>query len=86
MHPSSGMPPKHEYAPCLRRSHFYRCGWPVCGGASLGFGGRLFRAQGSLNELAKRFPEDTIVQFNYLPTIRAQLALNRNDKPRLLRC
>jgi len=30
-------------------------------------------------ELAKRFPEDTIVQFNYLPTIRAQIALARND-------
>jgi DNA-binding winged helix-turn-helix (wHTH) protein/tetratricopeptide (TPR) repeat protein len=26
-----------------------------------------------------RFPEDTIAQFNYLPTIRAQLALNRNN-------
>ena len=32
-----------------------------------------------MEDLAKRFPEDTIVQFNYLPTIRAQLALNRND-------
>jgi tetratricopeptide (TPR) repeat protein len=29
--------------------------------------------------LAKRFPEDTNVQFNYLPTLRAQLALSRND-------
>ena len=26
-------------------------------------------------DLAKRFPEDTIVQFNYLPTIRAATAL-----------
>jgi eukaryotic-like serine/threonine-protein kinase len=31
------------------------------------------------NDLAKRFPEDTLVQFNYLPTIHAQLALNRTD-------
>jgi tetratricopeptide (TPR) repeat protein/predicted Ser/Thr protein kinase len=31
------------------------------------------------DDLGKRFPEDTIVQFNYLPTIRAQLALDRND-------
>jgi ATP/maltotriose-dependent transcriptional regulator MalT len=30
-------------------------------------------------DLAKHFPEDTIVQFNYLPTIRAELTLNRND-------
>jgi serine/threonine protein kinase/tetratricopeptide (TPR) repeat protein len=36
-------------------------------------------AQGLAEDLAKRFPEDTIVQFNYLPTIRAELALNRND-------
>lgn len=28
-------------------------------------------------DLGKRFPEDTIVQLNYLPAIRAQLALNR---------
>jgi predicted Zn-dependent protease len=29
--------------------------------------------------MVKRFPEDTIVQFNYAPTMRAQLDLNRND-------
>jgi eukaryotic-like serine/threonine-protein kinase len=37
------------------------------------------RAQALADELAKRFPDDTVVQFNYLPTIRAQLALSRND-------
>jgi serine/threonine protein kinase/tetratricopeptide (TPR) repeat protein len=31
------------------------------------------------DKMAKRFPENTIVQFNYLPTIRAQLALLRKD-------
>ena len=31
------------------------------------------------DDLAKRFPEDTVVQFNYLPAIRAQLDLDRND-------
>jgi serine/threonine protein kinase/Tfp pilus assembly protein PilF len=36
-------------------------------------------AQGIVEDLAKRFSEDTIVKFNYLPTIRAQLALKRND-------
>lgn len=30
-------------------------------------------------DLAKRFPEDTIVQFNYLPTIRAALRLRSSD-------
>jgi tetratricopeptide (TPR) repeat protein len=34
------------------------------------------RARGLSDELEKRFPEDTIVRFNYLPTLRAQLALN----------
>ena len=28
-----------------------------------------------LEDLEKRFPEDTIVRFNYLPTLRAELAL-----------
>jgi eukaryotic-like serine/threonine-protein kinase len=32
------------------------------------------RAQAMVNDLGKRFPEDTIVQFNYLPTLRARLA------------
>src|SRR5262249_46348566 len=37
------------------------------------------RAQSLADDLAKRFPEDTLVQFNYLPTLRARLALGRND-------
>jgi serine/threonine protein kinase/Flp pilus assembly protein TadD len=37
------------------------------------------RAQALADDLAKSFPDDTLVQFNYLPTIRAQLALIRND-------
>jgi tetratricopeptide (TPR) repeat protein len=43
------------------------------------FAGDAARAQALADELARRFPEDTIVQFNYLPTIRGQLALGRND-------
>jgi tetratricopeptide (TPR) repeat protein len=31
------------------------------------------------DDLAQRFPEDTMIQFIFLPTIRAQLALNRRD-------
>ncbi len=48
-------------------------------GLALAVAGDSTRAQGIVDELAKRFPEDTIVQFNYLPTIRAQLALARKD-------
>jgi ATP/maltotriose-dependent transcriptional regulator MalT len=32
-------------------------------------------AQALADDLQKRFPEDTIVRFNYLPTLRAQIAL-----------
>jgi DNA-binding winged helix-turn-helix (wHTH) protein/tetratricopeptide (TPR) repeat protein len=31
------------------------------------------------DNLAQRFPEDTMIQFIFLPVIRAQLALNRHD-------
>ena len=46
---------------------------------ALGFAGDAARAEAIAEDLAKGFPEATLVQFNYLPTIRAQLALNRND-------
>jgi eukaryotic-like serine/threonine-protein kinase len=50
---------------------------------ALVFGGGAAREQAKserlADDLSKRFPEDTVVRFNYLPTIRAQLALNRND-------
>jgi serine/threonine protein kinase/Tfp pilus assembly protein PilF len=50
---------------------------------ALAFAGDAARSQAQveklMDDLAKRFPEDTVVKFNYLPTVRAQLALNRND-------
>jgi eukaryotic-like serine/threonine-protein kinase len=46
---------------------------------ALAFAGDVPRAQVLANDLAKRSPEDTVVQFNYLPTIYAQLALSRDD-------
>jgi eukaryotic-like serine/threonine-protein kinase len=42
------------------------------------------RAQGLTEALDKRFPEATIVRFNYLPTLRARLALNRGNVPEAL--
>ena len=36
-------------------------------------------AQTLADDLAKRFPEDTVLQFSYLPTISAKLALGRGD-------
>jgi tetratricopeptide (TPR) repeat protein len=37
------------------------------------------RARALADDLGKRFREDTIVQFNYLPTLRAKLALNKGN-------
>jgi DNA-binding winged helix-turn-helix (wHTH) protein/tetratricopeptide (TPR) repeat protein len=37
------------------------------------------RAQALADDLEKRFPENTIVRFSYLPVIRARIALNNND-------
>jgi tetratricopeptide (TPR) repeat protein len=37
------------------------------------------QAQTLANDLARSFPEDTSVKFNYLPTVRAFLALNHGD-------
>src|SRR5262249_49372740 len=49
---------------------------------ALATAGEGARAQSLADDLGKRFPEDTIVQYNYLPTLPAQLADNRNDAPR----
>jgi serine/threonine protein kinase/tetratricopeptide (TPR) repeat protein len=46
---------------------------------ALAYAGDTGRAQGLTEELNKRFPEATTVQFNYLPTVRAKLALDRGD-------
>jgi len=54
------------------------------GAVALALAGDEGRAQALADDLAKRFPESTLVQTNYLPLIRAQLALNRKDVPRAL--
>jgi serine/threonine protein kinase/Flp pilus assembly protein TadD len=41
--------------------------------------GEARRAQALADDLAKRYPEDTIVQFNYLPTLRAKIALEHSN-------
>jgi eukaryotic-like serine/threonine-protein kinase len=46
---------------------------------ALALAGDAGRAQALTDDLGRRFPEDSIVQFNYLPTLHAQLALSRND-------
>jgi len=46
---------------------------------ALAIAGDAARASSVVDDFTKRFPENTIVQFNYLPTLRAQLALGRHD-------
>ncbi len=46
---------------------------------ALSFAGDAARAEKYADDLGNRFPEHTLVQSYYLPTLRAQLALSRND-------
>jgi len=46
---------------------------------ALAFSGESTRAQALVDDLSRRFPEDTAVRFMYLPPLRALLALNRGD-------
>jgi tetratricopeptide (TPR) repeat protein len=46
---------------------------------ALALSGDLSRARTLADDLSKRFPEDTSVQFSYLPTLRAVFALAQND-------
>jgi len=49
--------------------------------ATVALAGDASRADALGADLARRFPEDTVVQFNYFPTIHAQLALSRCSLP-----
>jgi tetratricopeptide (TPR) repeat protein len=51
---------------------------------ALGFAGDTVRTETTVTELANRLPEDTLVQFNYLPTIHAQFAVDRGDASRAI--
>ncbi len=42
--------------------------------------GDSVRAHALAEDLQKRFPDDTVVRFNYLPTLQAQLLLNAPDR------
>ena len=51
---------------------------------ALAFAGDRAQAGAMADDLGKRFPEDTLVRFNYQPTIHAQITLIRNDHARAL--
>ncbi len=46
---------------------------------ALAYAGDEGRVQALTDDLGKRFPEDTIVRSNYLPTLRAKLAVSRGN-------
>ena len=48
-------------------------------GFALALSGDSTRSQALTEDLSKRFPEDTRVQFSYAPTLRALLALHHNQ-------
>jgi eukaryotic-like serine/threonine-protein kinase len=43
------------------------------------YSGEDARAKALADDLDKKFPEDTIVRFNYLPSVRGKLVLNKGD-------
>jgi len=51
---------------------------------ALAFVGDTARAQALADDLDKHFPENTVVQFNYMPAILAQLALHRGDNAKAI--
>ena len=46
---------------------------------ALALSGDFSRSQALANDLERRFPEDTSVQFNYVPALRALFALNHDE-------
>jgi DNA-binding winged helix-turn-helix (wHTH) protein/tetratricopeptide (TPR) repeat protein len=54
-------------------------------GMTFALTGQAVRAQGLAEDLAKRFPEDTVVHFEYLPPLEAQLALKRKEFSRAIK-
>jgi eukaryotic-like serine/threonine-protein kinase len=50
-----------------------------CAAYAMALSGETSQAQGMADDLARRFPENTVVRFSYLPVLRAQLALNHRD-------
>ena len=51
---------------------------------ALAIAGDRSRAQAIADDLDRRFPEDTSVRFNYVPTLRALAALSVNDASRAI--
>jgi hypothetical protein len=53
---------------------------------ALAYAGDGRRAEALTDDLGKQYPEDTIVRFNYLPTLRRRLAVNRGNSAEAIEC
>ena len=53
-------------------------------GSAFAFAGDTAKAQTVVADFTKRFPEDTLVRFIYLPAIQAQLALDGHDSAKAI--
>jgi serine/threonine protein kinase/tetratricopeptide (TPR) repeat protein len=51
---------------------------------ALALAGDVTRGQALADDLEKRFPMDTLVRFNFLPTLHAQIALDRNNSSKAI--
>lgn len=73
---------RHRVASALRLSRGQDVQYAAA--LALALAGDAARAQVLADDLGKHFPEDTIVQFNYLPTLHAGLALRHNDNSKAI--
>ncbi len=55
-----------------------------CAAYAMALSGEVSQAQRMADDLARRFPENTVVRFSYLPALRAQIALNHGDAAKAL--
>ena len=51
---------------------------------ALAYAGDARQAESLADDLGRRFPEDTVVRFNYLPTLRSKLAVRRSNPQQAL--
>ena len=51
---------------------------------ALAVAGDAAKTQALVADFSKRFPEDTIVRYVYIPTLRGQLAVDRRDPPKAI--
>jgi tetratricopeptide (TPR) repeat protein len=70
----------------LRLSQDREVKYAVAMAMAFALSGESGKAQALATDLERTYPKDTSVQFNYLPSLRAAIALARHDAREALRC